>query len=454
MKVQDIRNARAFAFLRPANGPDVRKKLDIEDSSPVGSALFISVIAALFLVFILWAYFTTVEEVTRGEGRVIPSGRTQVVQASEPGVILEINVRAGQQVREGDELVRLDSTPTSANLGELEAQSRSLRAQIARLRAEYEHGMDATFECPADIRESTPDICTNEANLLQVRHQNQQVKIQGLLERVEQRERELAESRGTVDSLSESLELGQSELEIMEPLAERNIVPRTEVLRLRRDVNDQRGQLNAARESIGRTQAALREANFQVEEQNLLYRQEALTEMTSKLAQLSVVQETIRGAEDRVRRTTIRSPVDGIVNAVHVNTVGSFVTAGGNILDVVPLEDKLLIEARVRPSDIAFLRPGQEATVKITAYDFSIFGGLEAEVIHISADSVLDEETREPYYVVLVETDSAFLRHAGQDYPIMPGMVAQVDILTGEKSILDYLLKPINKARQEALRER
>ncbi len=454
MKVQDLRDTRALAFLRRDAPSRAGTRQRVEDTSPVGSSLFVAIIAALVAVFLLWAYFTTVEEVTRGEGRVIPYSKTQVIQASEPGVIEEINVRAGQHVGQGDILVRLDNTPTAANLGELDAQSRSLRAQIARLRAEYEDGMDARFECPADINAISPDLCTNQANLLQARHENLEVKLQGLRERGEQRQRELNEARGRVESLSESLELAEEELEIMEPLADRNIVSRTEVLQLQRQVNDQRGELAAARESIPRIEAALREANYQVQEQDLLFRQEALSEMTNKLAELSVVQETMRGAEDRVQRTNIRSPVDGVVNDLHVNTIGAYVSAGSDLLDVVPLEDALLVEARVRPSDIAFLRPGQEATVKLTAYDFSIYGGLEGEVTHISADSMLDEETREPYYIVLVETDTAWLEHNGEEHPIMPGMVAQVDILTGEKSILDYLLKPINKARHEALRER
>jgi len=429
-------------------------RIELEDTSPISGTLFIAVIGLLFVSFIVWAGVTRIDEVTRGEGRVIPSTTTQVIQSSEPGIVQEINVRLGQHVRAGDIIARLDPTTTTANLGELEAQQRSLRTQIARLQVEYQDGLKAVFICPEGIAEQVVSLCANEQNLLQVRHDNLEVRIQTLRERVAQRESELAEARSLVETTQESLTLLVSEIDLKRPLAERNIVPRVEMIQLERQMSELHGQLNSTRESIPRLSAALREARLQMQEQELLFRQEALAEMTAKLAQLSVVEETMRGAEDRVSRTSIRSPVDGIVNALHVNTIGAFVQAGERIMDIVPLGDTLLIEARVRPSDIAFLRPDQEATVKITAYDFSVFGGLDGRVAHISADSVLDEQTREPYYVVRVETDQAYLEHAGTEHPIMPGMVAEVDILTGEKSILDYLLKPINKARQEALRER
>lgn len=432
----------------------LRTRVELEDTSPIGSTLFIGIIGLLLVVFLTWAYFTTIDEVTKGEGRVIPSSTTQIIQATEAGIVEEIAVRLGQQVRRGDVLARLDPTTTTSNLGELEAQERSLRAQIARLDVEYRDGLEAAFVCPSGIMAIAPALCANEANLLRARHENLGVRLQGLRERVTQRRSELNDAHAAVETFTESLRLGESELAIMEPLAQRNIIPRIEVIQLERQLSDLRGQLSSAKEAIPRIEAALREAELQVDEQNLVFRQEALAEMTAKLAQLSVVEETMRGAQDRVSRTSIRSPVDGIVNALHVNTLGAFVQAGGRMMDVVPLEDTLLVETRVRPSDIAFLRPDQKAMVKITAYDFSVYGGIHGRVTHISADSVLDEQTREPYFVVLVKTDQAFLEHAGRIHPIMPGMISEVDILTGEKSILDYLLKPINKARQDALRER
>lgn len=428
--------------------------LEIEDASPVTGSILVWLVTASLVMFVVWAHLATVEEVTRAEGRVIPSSTTQIIQASEPGVVIEIAARLGQQVRRGDVLMRLDPTASAANLGEFAAQERVLKVQIARLQAEYEQGREARFTCPDDVASVAAVLCENEANLLRVRHQNLEVRVQSLLERVSQRRYELTEARSMLETASESLRIAESEYELRRPLAARNIVPRTEMLQLERDINGLRGQVSTAREAIPRIEAAIREAELQVSEQELLYRQEALSEMNSKAAQLSVVSETIRGAQDRVSRTSIRSPVDGIVNAVHVNTQGAFVQPGARIMDVVPLGDTLLVEARVRPADIAFLRPDQKATVKVTAYDFSIYGGLEGRVVNISADSVLDEQTREPFFIVLVATDRAYLEQGDRRHPILPGMITQVDILTGEKSILDYLLKPINKARQEALRER
>jgi membrane fusion protein, adhesin transport system len=454
MKPRDLLADEYVPAPAPPRQKRWRTKVEFEDTSPIGGTIFIGVIGLLFAVFLVWAYVTTIDEVTKGEGRVIPSSTTQIIQATEAGIVEEITVRLGQQVRRGDLLARLDPTTTTSNLGELEAQDRSLRTQIARLESEYRDGMAASFVCPAGVAAIAPELCANEASLLRARHENLQVRIQGLRERVIQRRSELKDAHTAVETFTESLRLGESELALKRPLAERNIIPRVEIIQLERQLSDLRGQLSSAQEAIPRIEAALREAELQVEEQNLVFRQEALAEMTAKLAQRSVVQETMRGAQDRVSRTSIRSPVDGIVNALHVNTLGAFVQAGGRMMDVVPLEDTLLIETRVRPSDIAFLRPDQKAMVKITAYDFSIYGGLEGQVVHISADSVLDEQTREPYYIVLVKTDQAYLEHAGKTHPIMPGMISEVDILTGEKSILDYLLKPINKARQNALRER
>jgi adhesin transport system membrane fusion protein len=215
-----------------------------------------------------------------------------------------------------------------------------------------------------------------------------------------------------------------------------------------------RGQQAANKETIAKVEAALREARNGSQEVDLQFRQDALAELTKASAELSVISQTAKGAQERLRRTDIRSPVDGVVNTLTVNTVGGFVNAGGHVMDIVPLEDALVVETKVKPADIAFLRQGQPALVKITAYDFSVYGGLDAVVEHVSADSVYDEQARETFYIVQVKTDRSFLHYRGKDFPIMPGMVAQVDILTGKKTVLDYLLKPIIKARQESLRER
>ncbi len=410
--------------------------------------------AALFAFLLGWASFAEVDEVTRGDGKVIPSKKTQTIQSAEPGIVEEILVRLGQHVKTGDILVRLDNTINTSNLGEVEAKARTLSAQIARLEIESEGRAEAGYICPEEIRRDAPAVCVNEANLLATRWDAHRKKVASLGERVEQRQRELNEAQQNATRYAEGLELAERELEIITPLANRNIAPKTELLRAQRAVVELRGQQAANRETIARTQAALREAQNVVQEAGLQFRQEALAELAKASAEYSVIRQTARGAQERLRRTDIRSPVDGIVNTLTTNTVGGFVNAGGHVMDIVPLEDALLIETRVKPADIAFLRRGQPAQVKITAYDFSIYGGLAGVVEHVSADSVYDEQARETFYIVTVRTDQSSLRYQGKDHPIMPGMIAQVDILTGKKTVLDYLLKPIMKARQEALRER
>ncbi|MCZ8102454.1 MAG: HlyD family type I secretion periplasmic adaptor subunit [Burkholderiales bacterium] len=424
------------------------------DGATRSATTIIVAMAALFVFLVGWAAFAEVDEVTRGEGKVIPSKKTQTIQSAEPGVVEEILVRLGQHVRQGDILVRLDNTINTSNLGEVEAKARTLAAQIARLEIESEDRAEAGYVCPEDLRAVAPAVCANEANLLSSRLDAHRKKVSSLLERVEQRQRELNEAQQNATRFAESLELAEREVDLITPLANRNIAPKTELLRAQRALVETRGQQAANRENIARIQAALREAQNVVQEAGLQFRQDALAELTKAASEYSVIRQTARSAKERLRRTDIRSPVDGIVNTLTTNTVGGFVNAGGHVMDIVPLEDALLIETKVKPADIAFLRPGQQAQVKITAYDFSIYGGLSGIVEHVSADSVYDEQARETFYIVTVRTDQSSLRYQGKDHPIMPGMIAQVDILTGKKTVLDYLLKPIVKARQESLRER
>lgn len=439
----------------PAKGKPGKSAGKVHDDGASRPATVIIVAVALLFAFLLgWASFAEVDEVTRGEGKVIPSKKTQTIQSAEPGVVQEILVRLGQQVHQGDILVRLDSTLNTSNLGEVEAKSRTLAAQIARLRIESEGKAAGGYVCPEELRGKAPEICANEANLLSTRYDALRKKIASTTERVEQRQRELNEATQNAARIAESLELAEKELEIITPLANRNIAPKTELLRAQRAAVELRGQQAGNRETIAKVEAALREAQNGVQETELQFRQDALAELTKASAEYSVIRQTALGAQERLRRTDIRSPVDGIVNQLTVNTVGGFVNAGGHVMDIVPMEDALVIETKVKPSDIAFLRPGQEALVKITAYDFSIYGGLKGVVEHVSADSVYDEQARETFYIVQVKTDRSVLHYKGKDNPIMPGMIAQVDILTGKKTVLDYLLKPILKARQESLRER
>lgn len=425
-----------------------------EDRPPLFASAAVMIIGALLAAFVVWASLAEVDEIARGEGKVIPASKTQIVQASEPGIVEEIAVKIGQTVNKNDLIIRLDDTLNESSLGEQQAKARTLRARIARLKQEQEGRIAEPLTCPDQLIETAPQICENEQKLLVARRQNFATKLSVLKSRLDQREKEREEARVNVRRLTESLAVSDRETELVTSMVKRNLMAKTEQIRVDREQTELRGQLNLARESIKRAESAIVEAGLQVDGFGLQLQQEALDELTQALAELSVVDETIRGASDRVARTDIRSPVDGIVNTLDVNTLGAFVQPGTVVAGIVPTSETLLVEARVSPRDIAFIRPDQKALIKVSAYDFSVFGGLDGKVQNITADSLVDQNTGQPFYQVRVSTDRSALEKDGQTYSIFPGMISTVEIITGRKTILSYLLKPINKARNEALRER
>lgn len=414
----------------------------------------VAVVIGLVVAFIAWAAYAEVDEIARGEGRVIPASKTQLVQSSEAGVVEEILVQVGQVVARNDLIVRLNDTVTAASLGEQEARARALSVRIARLKQEEAGNFGDPLDCPADIRIMAPQLCENEENLLKARRGNFENKLSVLQTRAEQRRIELNEALANVSRLEASLAITEKSRELVSGMVKRGLMARTEEIRIEAEQTELTGQLTLAKESMPRIRAAIQESELQVSELSLQFQQEALDELTQALSELSVVTETVRGASDRVARTDIRSPVDGIVNTLEVNTLGAFVQPGAVVAGIVPTSETLLVEARVSPRDVAFIQPNQPALIKISSYDFAIFGGLKGKVTNITADSLVDKETGEPYYQVRVATDASFLERAGKQYPIIPGMICTVEIMTGRKTILTYLMKPINRAREEALRER
>ncbi|MEH3048277.1 HlyD family type I secretion periplasmic adaptor subunit [Sphingomonas adhaesiva] len=413
-----------------------------------GTRRIILIVGIGFFALLLWAGLAPIDEVTRGEGRVIPSSKVQVVQASEASSVRQILVRSGQQVKKGQLLVRMDDTESAAARGQIEAERQSLAARSERLAGEVS-GRSA--DCPP----GTPTaLCNSEAQLADLRAATLRSKLSGLGSAIEQRRRELGEAQATVASLRSSVGLAQKNVDMLAPLAAKSIVPQTELLAAQRDANDQRGRLAAAQQTVSRAMAAVREAQAQASEANLQFRQEALNEQSQLNAKIAVSDQSLRGATGKLARSEIRSPLAGVVNDVQVTTIGAFLNPGQKIMEVVPLGDRLLVETRVTPKDIAFIKVGDAATVKVTAYDFSIYGGLDGRVVQVSADSIYDEVKREPYFSVMVETRRAYLTMGDRRLPITPGMLCDVEIVTGRKSVLSYLLKPVLKARSEALRER
>jgi adhesin transport system membrane fusion protein len=409
-----------------------------------GAEMIIAASAAAFMLFLIWASLAQVDEVTRGQGRVIPSSKLQTITAADPATVSELFVRSGQRVRKGQLLVRLASPESQSQLGQIEAETDSLTARAARLTAE---GMGTSVDC------NGPD-CAGEAALRAARGSALRSKVAALNATADQARRDAGEAAATINSLQRSLAIAQHQLQMIEPLAAKNIVPQTDLLDRRREVVDLQGRIAGAREQQGKAQAAVREAEAQASQANFEFRQQALDERSQVKAKIAVNKQSLLGAQGKLDRTEIRSPVDGVVNDVQVTTIGSFVQPGQKIMEVVPLGDKLLVESRVAPKDIAFIKVGDRALVKVTAYDFSIYGGLEGRVVQVSADSIYDEKEKEAYFTVIVETDKSYLTAAGHSLPITPGMMTDAQIITGRKSILTYLLKPVLKARSEALQER
>lgn len=424
------------------------------DTPPFWARVSLFAVALLIVFFVAWAAITQVEEIARGQGKVIPVSRTQVIQASEASVVQEIAVKIGQIVKKGDLIVRLDDTATTSTLGELEARARALRVQIARLGLEQIGDMVSPIACPKEVNATSPEVCENEGQLLKARRDAFQNKLSVLQERHLQRRKELDEALVSIKRLEENIAVSQKEAELLEPLVKRKLAPQTDLFRVQKELTDATGQMKLVQESLERIRASIKEASLQVDELMLAFQQEALAEKTKALADLSVVTETVRGASDRVQRTDLRSPVDGVVNRMEITTIGAYVQPGTVVAEVVPTSDTLLVEARISPSDVAFIRVGQPALVKITAFDFSIYGGLHGEVSNVSADSMFDEKSNETYYLVQVKTEKSEIVRDGKSHAIIPGMIASIDIMTGKKTILQYLLKPINKARTEAMRER
>ncbi len=397
------------------------------------------------MVFLLWASLAQVDEVTRGEGKVIPSSKLQTITAADPATVSELLVRSGQRVHKGELLVRLDNPESESQLGQLQAETQSLQARSARLTEEG--GMSRNNACQgAD--------CAGEEALQAARHSALRSKVEASQATADQARRDAAEAAATISSLQSTLGMAQHQVQMMAPLAAKNIVPQTDLLDKQREVIDIQGRIAAAREQQGKALAGVREAEAQASQATFEFKQQALDERSQVNAKIAVNEQSLRGAEGKLNRTEIRSPVDGVVNDVQVTTIGSYVQPGQKIMEVVPLGDKLLVETRVKPSDIAFIKVGDRALVKVTAYDFSIYGGLDGRVVQVSADSIYDEKEKEAYFTVIVQTDRSYLMSLGHPLPITPGMMTNTQIITGRKSILTYLLKPALKANSEALRER
>jgi membrane fusion protein, adhesin transport system len=409
--------------------------------------LIVRTALVVVLLLVLWACFAQVEEVTRGDGKVVPSKQLQVVQSLDGGVVSEILVQEGQVVEAGQLLLKIDETRATSGVRESAAQGFALRARGARLRALAE---GAPFLPPTSSTPEERRILDEERTLYETRRSELGTMIAINQQQLQQRQQELSEMRARKASAERGLDLGQQELNKTRPLLTTGAVSEVDILRLEREVSRSRGEIEQSAAQIARVQAAIGEAQRKIQETELTFRNDARKDMADVMGKLNALNEGAVALADKVDKSQVKSPVRGRVQRLLANTVGGVVQPGKDIVEVVPLDDQLILEAKVQPRDIAFIHPGQDATVKFTAYDFSIYGGLVAKVENISPDTVVDEKGN-AFYLVRVRTTQASF---SEKLPVIPGMTAEVDILTGRKTVMSYLLKPVLKAKAYALRER
>ena len=401
------------------------------------------------VLLIVWASLAHVDEVTKGDGKVIPSRQLQLVQSFDGGVVSEILVKEGQVVEKDQLLLKIDETRATSGVRESAAQGFALRARQARLRALAE---GAPFQPPSAAGDSVDEkrIVEEERRLYGTRVSELNMMVSINQQQLQQRQQELTEMRSRKTSAERSLDLSQQELAKTRPLLATGAVSEVDILRLEREVSKARGDSEQSSAQIARVQASIGEAQHKMQETELNFRNEARKEMAETLGKLNALNEGAVALTDKVDKSQIKSPVRGRVQRLLANTVGGVVQPGKDIVEIVPLDDALVLEAKVMPKDIAFIHPGQAATVKFSAYDFAIYGGLTAEVENISPDTVVDERGN-AFYLVRVRTHQS---NFSEKLPIIPGMTAEVDILTGNKTVMSYLLKPFLKGKAYALRER
>jgi len=414
---------------------------------PVRARVVLRTVVLVLCALLIWAAFAEVDEVVRGNGKVIPSRQLQIIQSVDGGIVSEIMVKEGDIVESGQPLFKIDETRFVSSLGENRAEYLSLMAKSARLKAIAE---GKAFLMPKEVEREVPVIAAQERGLYESRRMELEAQVAIARQQLAQRQQELVEVQSRREQAVQGYELTLQEYNATKPLINSGAVSEVEVLRLQRDVSRFKGERDQAAAQIVRIQAAIAESTRKIQEVELNFRNQARIELSDVSVRLNTLSESVKALSDRVKHSNVKSPVKGTVKRLLVNTVGGVVQPGAEVVEVVPLEDTLLLEANISPRDIAFLRPDQKALVRFTAYDFTIFGGLDAVVDQIGADTITDDEGN-AFYVVRVRTLETSL---GEDLPIIPGMVAEVDIMTGKKSVLSYLMKPILRAKAHALTER
>ncbi|WP_028021883.1 HlyD family type I secretion periplasmic adaptor subunit [Enterovibrio calviensis] len=437
--------------------------------APVRYRAVIWGVFAFFVCIITWSAFASLDRVTRGEGKVIPSSQIQLIQSLDGGILQAMYVQEGELVKQGEPLALIDDTRFRSDFAQQEEEVFSLRANIFRMRAELSSiVLDTTasswqeqitvslkvIDFSNDLSELEPELVARQRQEYEGRILDLNNRLAILGRQILQKQHEIQEIDSKVKSLSDSFALIKRELKITIPLAKKGIVSEVELLKLRRQVNDLNGELASLRLMKPKIKATLDEAILKRREAVLTYRNETRSKMGELETRLSRLNQAQVGAQDKVDKAVITAPVTGTIKTIHINTLGGVVQPGIDLIEMVPAEDQLLIEAKIAPKDIAFLHPGLPSVVKVTAYDFTRYGGLDGTLEHISADTTQDDEGNS-FYLVRIRTDeSSVFKKDGGELPIIPGMLTSVDIITGKRTVLEYVLNPLLRAKESALRER
>ena len=429
-----------------------------EEPGRVSNTIFL-IIIFVFISLLAWAAIAEIDELARGDGKVVPTDKIQTVQSLDGGIISEIFVKEGDTVKKDNPLMKIDTTRFQASLEESKQEYLALLAVKERLEVEANINIDdplPKLEFDKKVLDDSSRYDITEKTLFENRFRELQSSIRVLTSQRNQKRQELREIQSTISKLSDSLGYIEEQRKTIKKLVARGVKSKYDLLDIEKEYTQTKGDLDTARLSISRSRYAINESESRINEKINTFRSEASNELQKTVSQINRFEAKLVGDQDKVAKTTIVSPVDGIIKQLNFNTIGGVVQSGVDLIEIVPLSDALVVEAKIDPRDIAFINPSQKAIIKITAYDFSIYGGLEGKIIDISADSIIDKESKEgrSYYRVLVKTNKNYLEKDGRKLPIIPGMVASVDIVTGKKTILDFILKPILKVKQDSLHER
>ena len=412
------------------------------------TVLFFWVVA--IFIFFIWAYFAQIDEIARGNGEIIPSGENQMIQNLEGGIVEDILVKEGQSVKKGQILIKINNEKSKSSFSSNSIKADSLEAKIIRLRAE---AAGKKFIVDPEIKKRIPTYIENEKSLYMTNLQQLNSRLNSLREKLKQKKQELSEAQTNLAHLKESSRMIAREVKMTKPMVLKGVRSKIDFLKLQREANEIEGKYSTTKKSVPRLRSAIKEVKSTINETTLEFQSDAKEKLNETIAQYQGLRANSTALEDQVFRTVVRSPMNGIVQNLFVHTIGGVIRPGENIMEIVPSDETLLVEVKIKPSDIAFIYYGQKAIVKFSAYDFSIYGGLDGEVVVISPDTIKDEKGN-VFYTVRIKTDKNSLERHGKKLKIIPGMTVTVDIITGQKSVLDYILKPILKTKQYTFTER